>query len=365
MPAVAQNFPTSHDDPDALGVDFKLWRCKECALVQIDNPPVPYFREVIRSGGISPSMLSHRRRQFARFLEDFDLHGKSTVEIGCGRGEFLEILTELNPLAWGLESNAKSVDACRAAGLAVLPGYPEPSGWPIEAPPVDGFITCHFLEHAPDPKGFLREICRQVSPGAVGMIEVPNFKMIERHHLASEIMLDHLWYFTKDTLTSLLLTSGFEILSCSETWHDYVITCLVRRRTLSPLQDLMSSTNQIRQEVDEFVRGCAPEEIAVWGAGHQSLAQLVLLGLESRVSYVVDSASFKQDRFTPGSMLRVVSPDHLRNDPRVRTVVVMGGSYSNEIVDILIEGFASNLNIVTVGERGFHIVKLADGLATT
>ena len=49
------------------------------------------------------------------------------------------------------------------------------------------------------------------------------------------------------------------------------------------------------------------------------------------VEYVVDSASYKQGRFTPVSHLPIVGPERLRSQP-VDVVIVVAPRYNDEIV---------------------------------
>ena len=69
--------------------------------------------------------------------------------------------------------------------------------------------------------------------------------------------------------------------------------------------------------------------VAVWGASHQALTLLALAGAAD-VSYVIDSAPFKQGRLTPATHLSVVAPTHLAVDPPA-AVLVMAAGYSDEV----------------------------------
>ena len=53
-----------------------------------------------------------------------------------------------------------------------------------------------------------------------------------------------------------------------------------------------------------------------------------------KIKYVVDSAPFKQRKFTPATHIPIVSPDKLISDP-VDAIIVMAGSYSDEVVKIV------------------------------
>ena len=76
------------------------------------------------------------------------------------------------------------------------------------------------------------------------------------------------------------------------------------------------------------------KKLAVWGAGHRTLALLALAGL-SDVAYVIDSAKFKQGKFTPVLHLKIVPPSQLKNEPVDLVLVMVPGLYPGEVLKTL------------------------------
>jgi hypothetical protein len=70
-----------------------------------------------------------------------------------------------------------------------------------------------------------------------------------------------------------------------------------------------------------------------------------MTGIASAIRYVVDSAPFKQGRFTPATHLPIVAPEALRTDP-VDAVIVMAASYSDEVAGIVREQLGPGLSVV-------------------
>ena len=91
------------------------------------------------------------------------------------------------------------------------------------------------------------------------------------------------------------------------------------------------------------------------GAGHQALAIISLTNLAGKIRYVVDSAPFKQGKYTPATHLSIVSPDALESDP-VDAVIVMAASYSDEVARIIRQKFDRNINISIVRDFGLESV---------
>jgi len=359
MPAAAQGFPAAVPAPFAnapadAGVDLDIYQCSGCGLVQLASEPVPYYREVIRAAGISNVLCEAKRRQFSDFIARHGLTGKKIVEIGCGRGEFLSILDQLPVEAHGVEFSEAAVRHCRDAGLRVFRGYPDRSSGGIPGAPFEAFFLLMFLEHMPDPCASLRAIRDQLAPGGIGLVEVPNFDMMARECLFSEFISDHLLYFSRETLVSTLRWSGFDVIGVEELRDDYVLSVVVRKREPLDLSEFARRQDTVSRQLRDFVAAFLPGRVAVWGAGHQALAVLALSGIAPSIRYVVDSAPFKQGKFTPATHLPVVPPEVLKSDP-VDAVIVMAASYSDEVAGIIAREHGDRVKAAILRENGLEI----------
>ena len=69
MPASAQKIPLTKEEAENEAVDLRLFQCPGCGLVQFDCEPVDYYRDVIRSGGYSTTMVELRTRQYRHLID--------------------------------------------------------------------------------------------------------------------------------------------------------------------------------------------------------------------------------------------------------------------------------------------------------
>ncbi|MFQ6034721.1 MAG: methyltransferase domain-containing protein [Sedimentisphaerales bacterium] len=355
MPRAAQFLPDAESLESDKGVDLEICQCSGCGLVQLSNDPVPYYKEVIRAAAISEEMKDFRRKQFESFIQKYSLKRKKVIEIGCGRGEYLSIMQQFGVDAYGLEYSAESVTQCVKNGLKVSKGFIQSSTYKINHAPFDAFFILNFLEHLPDPNATLTGICNNLTDDAIGLVEVPNFDMILRNKLFSEFISDHLFYFTKETLTTTLRQNGFEIIDCHQVWHEYVISAIVTKRAKLDLSHFYQYQSQLKNEIEEYIRRFKDKKVAIWGAGHQALAIISLINLAGKIRYVVDSAPFKQDKFTPATHVPIVSSDALDSDP-VDAVIVMAASYSDEVAKIIRQEFDRNIHISILRDFGLEII---------
>lgn len=355
MPSVAQNLPDFNSLKEDLGITLKIYQCSGCGLVQISNNPVFYYKEVIRAAGISPEMKEFRKKQFIEFLDKYDLKNKKILEIGCGMGEYLSIMKECGADSYGIEEKEESVKKCQENGLNVKKGFIENKDYIIEGGLFDGFFTLAFLEHLPNINSVLLGIKNNLKENGVGIVEVPNFDMILREKMFSEFMRDHLFYFTKDSLRTALEINGFEVLEIKEVWHDYMISAIVRKRKKIDLFDFHLSEKNIRKDIEDYLGKFKEKSVGIWGAGHQSFAICSIMNLSNKIKYIVDSAKFKQGKYSPATHIPIVSPENLLTDP-VDAIIIIAGSYSEEVAKIVKEKYNKN-NVAILKEGGLIEIK--------
>src|SRR3990167_1615476 len=338
-PKAAQFFPTADTLQSDEGICLEVYQCSRCGLVQLNNDPPPYYREVIRASGFSKEMTEFRTQQFDNIFKRFSIHNKKVAEIGCGKGEYLSIINQLGVQAFGIEYAEASVKTCQEKKLNVLKGYINIPDYNIENGPFHAILILSFLEHVPDPNIVLAGIHHNMTDDAIAVIEVPNFNMILERNLFAEFISDHLVYFTKETLTRTLEINGFDIVETNTVWHDYIISAIVKKRPRLNISHFSNHQKEIEQDIATYCQRFGGKKIAIWGAGHQALLLMSLLDCSPMFKYVIDSADYKQHKYTPVTHIPIVPPDVLETDP-VEAVIIMAASYSFEISRILKNRYA-------------------------
>ena len=317
MPKAAQHFPSETELTTECGTDLEVCQCTACGLVQLNNDPVSYYKEVIRAAAFSEEMRGFRSEQFKNFVNKYSLKNKRVVEIGCGKGEFLSLMREAETEAFGIEYGDESVAACRAEGLSVLKFYIENETDIIGRAPFDCFFIMNFFEHLPDPNTTLKVLYNNLTDDGLGLIEVPNFDMILENSLFSEFINDHLFYFTRETLESTLTRNGFEIVECEEVWYKYIISAVVRKRKRTDTTNFYTQQAKIKNDLKRLFSKYKEAPVAVYGAGHQALAVLALADISAIVimaaSYSDEVASKLMQRRLGDVDIYILRDDGLEN----------------------------------------------------
>ena len=104
------------------------------------------------------------------------LAGGEVLDLGCGRGEFLELLRGAGIAARGVDSSAEMVAICRGKGLTVVEGDLFSA---LAAEPEAGLgavVSFHVIEHLPPPliDRLVKLAWRALRPGGALILETPS-----------------------------------------------------------------------------------------------------------------------------------------------------------------------------------------------
>ena len=108
------------------------------------------------------------------YLQFFDRG--PVLELGCGRGEFLTLLTKAGLQATGVDVDPGMVEQCRAAGHEVVLADALTHLKSLPAGTLGGVFAAHVLEHFPADTAaeLINEVARALVPGGTFVAAVPN-----------------------------------------------------------------------------------------------------------------------------------------------------------------------------------------------
>jgi SAM-dependent methyltransferase len=150
------------------------------------------------------------RARFESYLPLFDGKG-DVLDVGCGRGEFLDLLNARSITARGIDLNHEMAEVCRARGLDVTEadavGYL--SG--LEDRSLGGIFSAQVVEHL-QPGYLLRFLelaFHKLRPGGRLVLETLNPACWVAFFESYIRDITHVWPLHPDTLKYLVVASGF------------------------------------------------------------------------------------------------------------------------------------------------------------
>jgi SAM-dependent methyltransferase len=133
------------------------------------------------------------------------------LDVGCGRGEFLELLREAGVRATGIDVNREMIEQCRVAGLEVQEADALTYFSALEDRSLGGLFAAQVVEHlTPDYLlRFLETAYHKLRPGAAIVLETVNPACWSAFFDAYLRDITHVQPLHPDTLHYLLTATGF------------------------------------------------------------------------------------------------------------------------------------------------------------
>ncbi|MEI6544409.1 MAG: class I SAM-dependent methyltransferase [Methylococcales bacterium] len=241
----------------------------------------------------------------------------SLVEVGCGKGFFLEMLltkgfdiTGFDPTYEG--NNQKVMKHYFEAGVGIK---------------AKGLVLRHVLEHIQDPFNFLVQLKEANGGSGKIYIEVPCFDWICEHKAWFDVFYEHVNYFRISDFHRMfgnVIESG----RLFGNQYLYIVAELsTLRKPKINIKDSVVFPNDFTHNIDE------PSQAAIWGGASKGVIFALLKSRTGQpISIVIDINPAKQGKYLPLTGLLVQSPsDALSVLPKGSTIYVMNSNYLKEI----------------------------------
>lgn len=287
------------------------------ALIQYDSS---YQNEQVHSSAF--------RAHIDQVIELVGRHfeAMSILEIGCGKGAFLNLL-----LAAGHE--ARGIDpAYEGDSPHIVPRAFEP-GLGIRA---NAIIMRHVLEHIPSPVEFLQHV--RTANGGVGRIyiEVPCLDWIMQQRAWFDIFYEHVNYFRIDDFARIF----GNVIEAGHLFGGQYLYAVAELESLRDPAIVNGISNPVTLPIDFFARldRCAAAvrsstACAIWGAAAKGVMfshHLQLRGVMPSIAIDINPA--KQGCFLAGTGLPVLPPSEaIARLGATPDIFVMNSNYLSEI----------------------------------
>lgn len=351
--------------------DIRLAFCKTCGAISntvFDPSKLGYSQDYENSLHYSARFQAYATALANRLVKKHDLHNKTIVEIGCGKGDFLVSLCELGAnKGVGFDNSYVERDEYDALGDQITfiqdfysDKYADYQG---------DFVCCRqVLEHVQNPDDLLKPLKGALKVGAIAFFEVPNALYTFQNMMIWDIIYEHCTYFTPVSLSYVFSAAGYKTNAVREEFGAQFISieaCLSQRdeerinlneRDIEALsQDIERFDAKLRTQKQQWMDALsdlfsAGKKVVIWGAGSKGVTFLNMLNLTDKIEYAVDINPRKQGKFIPGGGQAIALPEKMRTyQPDV--VIVMNPLYRAEIQSTLLD-LGVESQVITTEEFG-------------
>jgi len=209
--------------------DIELAYCGACEFISnlaFDPGLTEYSGRYEETQSYSPTFSEFHARLARDLIERYQLKGKRVIEIGCGKGEFLEMLCELgNNEGVGFDPGFcpdRVGNGTLSRVTFVQDFYSE-----AYARYQGDFVCCKMtLEHISDTREFVRVARKSIGdrPATLVFFQVPSVERILAECAFEDIYYEHCSYFSKRSLSGLFERCGFRVLNVRTEYDDQYLT---------------------------------------------------------------------------------------------------------------------------------------------
>ncbi|MBY8978072.1 methyltransferase domain-containing protein [Rhodobacteraceae bacterium NNCM2] len=330
---------------------LKLAACDDCGFVfnrVFELEMVDYASTTEESQHFSGTFNRFARDLVAEIAESTDLGDRLTLEIGCGKGDFLqELVHQTGTVGLGVDPGfiPERLPGVNGSEITFRREYFDPSQITVEP----DYVVCrHTLEHIPEVGRFMDDVS-QVTKGRpeVGVFfETPDVERVLSEGAFWDIYYEHCSYFTCGSHARLFRRAGMDVTRLYLAYDDQYIIQYAKpgeggvpmeiEDDLDRIRDLVAAfpakVAEIREHWVDFVRSRhqSGKRVAIWGGGSKGVSFLTTNDIGAEVAQVVDINPHKQGKFLPGAGHEVIGPEALKDAPP-DTVIVMNPIYLPEI----------------------------------
>ncbi|HYQ58371.1 MAG TPA: class I SAM-dependent methyltransferase [Draconibacterium sp.] len=337
--------------------DITLTFCNNCGFIfnSTFNTDIDYYTKGYEDQqGFSETFVQFITTTTNYFIDRYDIRDKNIVEIGCGKGDFLNLICNLG------NNKGIGIDPAYVSGRSepnpnvsfINDFYSEKHG----ELPMDVIVCRHTLEHIFNTGDFIQTIQKSVKnrKKVTVLIEVPNITRILDICAFWDIFNEHCSYFSAGSLARLFRHNKFEVLDIQLEYDNQYLLLVAQTtdRILDTPRVPEESIDELKAYVQKFVitinnqldnwrkqllqMKTEGKKVVVWGGGSKSVGFLTQFDDLKLINHVVDINPHIQGNYIPGIGIRYINPRKLI-EIVPDTIIVMNGIYEDEIGTMLSE----------------------------
>ncbi len=330
-------YPDAQSARAAKTGDVELVQSPETGLVYnrlFKSDELDYDENYQNEQGYSPAFQQHLQSVLATLTDNFK--GMTGIEVGCGKGLFLEMMQKAGADITGYDP------AYQGTNPAIHKRYYDPA----EGHKPDYLIFRHVMEHIDRPFDFLAKMAAGCKPGCLIYIEVPCFDWIVQNRAFYDVFYEHCNYFT----LAVLKAAFGKVVSAGHVFGGQYLSVIADLSTFRipdgaavPRYGYMDFSDGLEKLLARRNPG---GKTFIWGAGAKGMVFSNMLKKRGiAVESLIDINPVKQGRYTGLSAIKIQPPAVLANENEPN-IMIMNPVYEAEIRKLVASPNAKLISVV-------------------
>ena len=294
-----------------------IYECSSCSLIQIiESPPASLFYDnYIYTSASSPDMKENFLHLKDSILSEINLSKPQIkiLDIGCNDGLFLSMFKGQKQFRmYGTDPSPVAKKA--AQGNFTLYSEYFPGSETREGAPYDLIVGTNSLAHIPNIGRCFAAIKKILSDDGILVIEVSDFNQMVNKGAWDYIYHEHLYYYTRASLSSILASRGLEVFRIDDIAtkggslrvfakhlnNEHSIFTLDHDNNYSPISILKAKYDDCLKLYSELEESM-PENATLYGYGACATGSVTMSQhpLFRRLHSLIDDNNSRQGLFSP------------------------------------------------------------------
>jgi novobiocin biosynthesis protein NovU/D-mycarose 3-C-methyltransferase len=355
----SSEFPSEESYPLAVA------GCPHCGLVQLNYvvPAEQLYRDYIYVSSTSDGVRAHGEHLAETLIAQYGWGPSDLiVEVASNDGTVLQSFKRRGVKVLGVEPARNIATIANAAGIATIPEFFDKAsaGAVLEKHGrASGLFGRHVFAHVDDVHEFLEAVKLCLSDDGVFLIEVPYLGDFLNKLEFDTVYHEHLSYVSLGAMEHLCKKHGMALVDVEHIdLHGGSIVLHMRRQARSDkpserltrlladerhsrigdperLKEFSADVKEWKKRFESLVQHLRDSGATLVGYGAAAKANTLLNfcpGAAKSLSCILDRSSHKQGRYTPGTHIRVDSPDGWTNEGGATHMVVLAWNFKDEIM---------------------------------
>lgn len=305
-----------------------MYVCMSCGHVQIpylldDN----YYENYDDVSGFKQyySGLNKIEKKISKLRDYCKIDGQ-LLEVGCGGGYALEIANKYFSGTLGVDPSRKECEIAKNNGLNVICGeFDKRLKINEKVAAISTFQTFEHLEKLNEIINYMWEV---LEDDGVALINVPNGEQILKNGLYHQLLLEHINYFSTQSIITLVKNAGFEVLDMDLDIETIEIDLDIKKRKNTKFESVsMGIEKKLNDILTQY------NNIGIYGAGAKSAyySSIIHDSNKSKILHVFDTDVDKKGKYISGidKSIELISNENINF---CEIVIIFASSYNREII---------------------------------
>lgn len=340
--------------------DIELVQCLSCGFMwntQFDEALVEYSDASEESQNYSNFYTSYMQKEIAGLVEKEKIRGKTILEIGCGKGDFLAQICALgNNTGIGYDPTYQEG---RYAKRSIVQLTFRKRFFTFESldHDIDLIVLRMTLEHIESVGDFIGKLVEfaKESGNVPIYITLPNSEIILTDQKFCDVVYEHVNYFTRASMRAVFERFGYGFQHIQVDFNGQHLLGVAERLNgevhIVQEQPIIADARSLYAKADIWgqrleTMKAEGKSVVMWGSGSKATAFFNQVEGADCIRAVIDINPYRHNTFVAGLGIPVVPPSWLEQNS-VDIVIIRNPIYTNEIIK-LIRDMGLSLDIMSL-----------------